>query len=444
MKRISIFFGILISIIAFSCTRNSGNVAITLDISDANYLLLSEPIYDGSPESVEIEQSGTNLMKMSVQGGMGTLAEVYFTDADGEWIENNFTSIEVDEICEFTDDYCCFFGTFECIIDPIRKEKVILKSLLVRKSDGAIFDFEGYFPPKGITHLGQRVQTDRFGNMYFISMGIKKLSPVTGGQLALETLLTRESQTESFYIDYEGNCFYSTGQNQNNYGWYYDKVKLNSGPIIFNEQLPLRYLFQGHDHNTYGIWRDKAETLHTCQVDIDDSVIIENLADIPIPDDTYGYDGLYYDDANNTIVLLRRNSEFGVIGMLFNEAEKKSYYLKQSEELGTVGYWLIKNTRDFIFLQSGEPDEQNSIYRIAKNEYVKIDDENYQLSSPVKFEIPDDFQVYTYDILDTDKITFTALRYSDGRYIVATIDTNGQVAILSETDNSKYHIVTRL
>jgi predicted transcriptional regulator len=48
-----------------------------------------------------------------------------------------------------------------------------------------------------------------------------------------------------------------------------------------------------------------------------------------------------------------------------------------------------------------------------------------------------DYEIYSFTVLDDNTIIFNGLRLSDGKIIIANIDNNGQVKVIKETGNTK-------
>jgi hypothetical protein len=120
-------------------------------------------------------------------------------------------------------------------LDSSRVEPQALSSILVRTSDGAIFDFNGHFPSDKSYYLNQnKIQLDKFGNVFYDAGNeniefpsvVYKLSESQGG-FSQEQYLPSGEEYFSFFIDLEGNCYY--------YTFPYTKVKKSEGGIATSD-----------------------------------------------------------------------------------------------------------------------------------------------------------------------------------------------------------------
>ncbi len=55
-----------------------------------------------------------------------------------------------------------------------------------------------------------------------------------------------------------------------------------------------------------------------------------------------------------------------------------------------------------------------------------------------------DFEIYSFTVLDDETIMFNGLRLSDGKNVIASIDKDGKVKILDETLNSQESVLERI
>ena len=114
-------------------------------------------------------------------------------------------------MCFISPDYVCMKGRFEIEIDSVI-DKLTYSSILIRISDGAIYDFKGHYPREDSYYMGNKyLQEDKSGNIYYVvgDNTLFKLGGLDIGMPYQETYVS-SSQFQSlfFYISPEANCFF--------------------------------------------------------------------------------------------------------------------------------------------------------------------------------------------------------------------------------------------
>jgi hypothetical protein len=201
--------------------HNDSKVVSKLDLGDADYLVLK------SNNNLKSTNSNQELYKIKIDGDNITEEKISLLDALGNEIDSIFSDFSVYKILELKEGLICLNGSFELYLDSSSVEPQALSSILVRTSDGAIFDFNEHFPSDKSYYLYQNnIQTDYLGNVYYDNENVYKLSENDNGYLQEEYLPTGEEYF-SFFIDLEGNCYY--------YTFPYTKVKKSEGGIATSD-----------------------------------------------------------------------------------------------------------------------------------------------------------------------------------------------------------------
>lgn len=226
------------SLLLVSCSKNrdlkdetemqTDNIVSFLDFKGAESLVVIDEITN---------EEKTNLSKLLSNG---ELKEVFYLNSDGKAVLKNNGYINVNKIVDLTKDYVILSGYFttKSVIegDEITKS---FSALMVRKSDGAIFDFGEFdfdMTANSNTSLLHRpnIFFDADSNVYYRSYNnqsgrksITKLTLNDPNKILKEDYLPTSEDIEDATVDISSNVVYSVNPND------LYRVKSKSGSISF-------------------------------------------------------------------------------------------------------------------------------------------------------------------------------------------------------------------
>jgi hypothetical protein len=443
MKNPILLIAILTLFILLGCEKEKtdnliknkdSKVVSKLDLSDADYLVLK------STDNLKSTNSNQELYKIKIDGDNITEEKVSLLDALGNEIDSIFTDFSVNKILELKEGLICLNGSFELYLDSSRVEPQALSSILVRTSDGAIFDFNGHFPSDKSYYLNQnKIQLDKFGNVFYDAGNeniefpsvVYKLSESQGG-FSQEQYLPSGEEYFSFFIDLEGNCYY--------YTFPYTKVKKSEGGIATSDMYKEFYCIW----NTYD---------NKVMASVYDSVGYLSIEDHKIKFSTFESISVgeawthIYTSAENMftqVITPDINSDQKQIGNIIFEDSKKVFKLLLQDELFATNQLVIKKiSGNYIFLSS-EYSLSLSLFKIDLESFEQIDSEAYLLNSFVNIDFPSDLEIKTYEYNDSGEITFTALRLSDEMFVTGIVDSENTIKILMESSDKEYNNLIQL
>lgn len=331
---------------------------------------------------------------------------------------------------ELKEGLICLNGNFELYLDSSSVEPQVLASLLVRTSDGAIFDFNGHFPSDKSYYLYQNhIQIDKLGNVYYDNNNVFKLSEDENGYLQEEYLPTGEEYF-SFFVDLEGNCYY--------YTFPYTKVKKSEGGIAtMNREF--NCIWNTYDNKVMASVYDSVGYLSI----EDDKIKFTSFESISVGE---AWTHIYTSSENmfTQVITPDINSDQKQVGNIIFEDSKTVFKLLLKDELFTTNQLVInKISGNYIFLSS-EYSLSLNLYKIDLESFEQIDSEAYLLNSFVNIVFPNDLEVKAYEFNDYGEITFTALRLSDEMFVTGIADSENNINILTESSDKEYNNLIQL
>lgn len=405
---------------------NDSKIVSKLDLSDADYLVLK------ASDNLKSTNSNQDLYKIKIDGDNITEEKVSLLDALGNEIDSIFPEFSVRRILELKEGLICLNGYFELPLDSSEVEPQVLHSLLVRTSDGAIFDFNRHFPSLKSYYLNQNyIQTDKLGNVYYDSKNVYKLSESENGYLQEEYLPIGEEYS-SFFIDFDGNCYYYTHP--------YHRVKKSEGGIAIADVYKNFYcIWNTYDNKVMASVYDSVGYL---TID-DDEIKFSTFASISVGE---AWTHIYTSNENRftQVITPDINSEYKQVGNIIFEENKEVFRLLLEDELFET-YRLVINkiSGSYIYLSS-EYSLSLDLYKIDLNSFEQVDSETYLLNSFVSINFPDDLEIKTYEFNDSGEITFTALRLTDEMFVSGIVNSENMISILTESSDKEYNNLIQL
>lgn len=405
---------------------NDSKIVSKLDLSDADYLVLK------ATDNLKSTNSKQALYKIKIDEDNITEEKVSLLDAFGNEIDSIFSDFSVYEILELKEGLICLNGSFELYLDSSMVEPQVLSSLLVRTSDGAIFDFNGHFPTDKSYYLNQNyLQTDNVGNVYYDNENVYKLSESENGYLQEEYLPSGEEYF-SFFIDYQGNCYY--------YTYPYTRVKKSEGGIATSDM----------HQEFYCIWNTYDNKVMACVYDsvgyltiVDDKIKFSKFTSISVGE---AWTHIYTSRENRftQVITPDINSDYRQVGNIIFEESKEVFKLLLHNELFETNQLVInKISGNYIFLSS-ENSLSLNLYKVDLESFEQVDSETYLLNNHVSIDFPDDLEIKTYEFNDNGEITFTALRLSDEMFVTGMVNSQNKINILTESSDKEYNNLIQL
>ncbi|MBT1689561.1 hypothetical protein [Dawidia soli] len=444
-----------LAVLAFSCSDDSDDVKKEEDddqppvgetrgmnIQDAQSLVLLGPAPNGRIGDVRPAYT-PNLYKITEGGSMEV---VKFLDAQGNVIDTKEagTNVLVRWITPMNDEYVALTGDF---VFPDSISTKHYTTLLLRKTDGAIFDFTqgGLVPPW--KRLGEAVvKADGAGNLYYLTMdnaagSVKKLDVSNPQQPAVSGYTSTGQEARYFEMDAHGNCLYKYGESggvtQANGTADLRIRKANGG--IFEVKVDgrdNREAWLGNNGSFYFItytW-DNGYLPAIHRITITGSEIAINTVwsandDLDVNDAVGSMmrtesQGAYMIRKENSVVFVDTYFNRNLHWEFFEEDNTvRKFELPQVEE----GALLVYSER-YYYIASG-----TNLYK------VDLDTHAYESLLPENA-----YEVYTMNVSADDVVQFSAMRFSDGKKIVAEISAAGALTVVSEELEAAAIVLQRL
>jgi len=418
--------GLFLASLAFSCSKDEGIVAgdAALDIADAQNLVL----IDGSANGLTggrlkatQDQLFNALYKIDASGD---LQEVHYSTGEG--------SIDVDKIIPLNADYLVMLGKF------VINDKNYF-SLLVRKSDGVVFDFTDYDLNMENWKLGENfVKADGDGNLYYPMYNqIQKLD-ITDPNNITRTDYMPSGQTVWFSdIDKAGNLLYNYDHDGSGINKFLRIKKVGGG--VFDATVAgrsYRDFWLGNDGHFYinGTSETGAATIYKATI-ANNQVTIDNVWS----DDTNPAAGmvkLMFSTASQGAYRIRKPNSILFLET-FYDADHNGMSWEYFEDSNTV------QAVDLPHLNEGSVFAHSSHYYYigTGTDLYKVDINTHSYS---KLLNSGDYEVYAMAVDENDNLQFNGLRFSDGKRIFGEIKNGGSLTILDEALDKKAVVLTRL
>lgn len=395
------------------------NTAVALDISGADYLF-----------TTDIKTRNSNLYK-TVNSSTET-TPVTFLNKDLEAVDTAFYNIHISAYYKLEENLICLTGEFDMINDSSSMESVRISSLLVDLNTGGIYNFKGHFPETTSYYLGSEfVQKDSNNNLYYAFGGsIYKLVRDADMHFSISQYIPDGQDFIDFFIDKSGNCYYSPAFPATT------KIKLAEGGIISTSDRLFGFFYDQSD--LFGI---NGNSL----VQIEMNGTVEQY-----PVDSFAYDiegfAHIYQNVEEGYTLLFLNGQHalntGYFGMVYFTDSREIHRLDLSQELFNTNSSLTVKSIENNFLILSSTD---------KTEVQKIDldnilrgDSGYLLEQNEKVVLPLDYEIYSLNILDVSTITFTGLRYKDEIHVIAELDFENNIRIISESSFGNLEVLDKI
>jgi hypothetical protein len=417
---------LLVSLV-FSCNKDESIRAgsnAAMDIADAQNLVLIDGSANGLTGGRLKTTQDLEFNALYKIDASGNLQEVHLSEGEG--------SIDVDKIIRFNTDYLLMLGKF------VINDKNYF-SLLVRKSDGVVFDFVDYDLNMEDSKLGENfIKADGDGNLYYPMYNqIKKLDITDPQTITSADYLPSGQMVWFFDIDPAGNLLYNYEADGTGINKLLRIKKVGGG--IFDaavEGRTYRDFWLGNNGNFY-----MNGTSETGAAAIYKATIANNEVTI---------DNVWSDDTN---------AAAGMVKLMFSTSLQGAYRIRKPNSIlfletffdadhNGVSWEFFEDTNTVQAIDL-PPLKEGSVFAHSPHYYYigtgtdlyKVD---IQTHSYVKLLTSGDYEVYAMSVDENDNLRFNGLRFSDGKRIFAEIKNGGSVAILDEDLDKKAVTLTRL
>jgi hypothetical protein len=394
-------------------------MAIALDISGADYLF-----------TADVKTRNSNLYK--TLNSITETSPVTFLNKDLEAVDTAFYNIHISAYYKLEENLICLTGEFDMINDASSMESVRISSLLVDLNTGSIYNFKGHFPETTSYYLGSEfVQKDSDNNLYYAFGGsIYKLVRDADMHFSISQYIPDGQDFIDFFIDKSGNCYYSPAFPATT------KIKLAEGGIISTSGRLFGFFYDASD--LFGI---NGNSL--VQIEINNTV-----HQYPVDSFAYdieGFEHMYQNmEEGYTLMFLsgQHVSHTGYFGMVYHNESKEIHRLDLSMDLFDTNSSLHVEGcyNNFLILSSADKTEVQKI----DLDHILRGDSGYLLEQNEKVVLPEDYEIYSLNLLDVSTITFTGLRYDDEIHVIAELDFENNMRIISESSDGNIEVLDKI
>lgn len=387
-----------------------------MDIRDASALFIKS---GGSRAS-----GGDTLFKITEDG---VIKQVTYTDEYGREVTDEYTPLG---IC-IVDDSPYFFVQFA---DGF---------YIVNKNTGAVYESpwvgsgEADVRP-GVQngevkfHNEKTIKADKHGNIYYKKdYQVHKIDFSNPDNVVDKTLTPQSDDVIMYVVSDNGELLYRIYKDDS----YFHRLRTTSGRLIpyrveVDDIWDIGYdylVFRGFDGNIHVFDR---QAIKVIQFNSDDTYSEEKiLEDRSIINSVVSLDGYPY-----LIKLSDRYIAMGVNGLaVVIDSKDRSIMTGIPQDVcGGIKISQLEYNDSYIYCCG----QKNGAYSL-----LRINPYTYESEAVVR---DNDYEIYSFVVLDDNTITFNGLRLSDGKTILATIDKNGRVKVLEEYSNYTQITLNRL
>ncbi|MEX0980806.1 MAG: hypothetical protein WD577_09740 [Bacteroidales bacterium] len=412
---------------------NDSKVVFGIDIANADYLVLKSA---GDKKS---GYTGHELYKINLDGDNISEEKVRLLDAFGNEIDSIFSEFTVFKMLELKEELLCLKGNFKLYLDSSNSEPQTLYSLLIRSSDGALFNFNGHYPTDKSYYLNQNeIQTDKYGNVYYDAANINsqsgnvfKLAETENGY-SQEGYLPSGEEYYSYFIDLDGNCYY--------YKYPYTKVKKFGGGLAVSDIHTQFYCMW----NTYDdkVMASVYDSIGYLTIE-EEKLKFSPFASVNCPE-AWLYIYRNPDEKTTQIFSPGIHESWKLAGSMIFEETQEVYDLFIDDELFTTNELYVKTISGHFLYLTSQASISFDLYKVDLNNFEKIDGDSYLLNSYTHIDFPGDLEVKDYEFNENGDIIFSALRLSDEMYVTGIVDAEDNIQILTQSSDREYNNLIRI
>jgi hypothetical protein len=373
----------------------------------------------------------SNLYKITSAGNYN---EVVYLDENKMPIDTALSecTLFVNDIIPVNDVYFVLIGNFSVHVKN-GGYPLSLSSLLVRKSDGAIFSFGDNMFSSANAKMGDLLfQKDGSGNLYYRSFGgiVYKIDISDPNSIKRTSVIASGQEANYYNMQNDGYFIYDYGNNSTSVNLRIQKP--NGGVYPIN--IPNR--------NNEEFWLNSAGEIYFVTSGTNTQIHKINFVGDNITIDTL------WRSTNDTLKY--------AVGQMFRSWTQGSFIIRKSNSVLFIDTYF--NDKSFEF---SETDFKVKLYSFPKlNDYeckFAVSENNcyigngydlYKVSlsnnSYSKLLNTGDYEIYSMSVSKDDIIHLSALKLSNGKNIIAQINASGQLTIIDENVNKVGEAMVRI
>lgn len=413
-------------------TNQPKNQKTILNITDAKSLVMLEKSPSGKNLATE-----TNLFKITADG---KYLPVNFTNIDGS--SNATTVPTVYSIKNLNSTYVLLTGNFNYTDEKGTPQSYT--SILVRKTDGAIYNSSSLNFSHGSKKLGEILpKTDSEGNIYYYKgyNSVGKLSLNNPDNINVIDYLPSGQTPSYFEVDPKGNCMYQYGESKGvtkSNGTKDIRIKKANGGIfeVKIEGRDNKEFWLGNNGNFYFItytWDNNYfPQIHKVNIDGDNitTPVVWPRNGTPVPD---GVGHMFRTSGQGSFMIKKKNSVV-FIDTYYSWGDMNWEFFESDNGVETIDLPNIEDDAKFVY-------SKENYYIATKTDLYKV---NLDTHAYTNLLVSGEYQIYTLDVDNDDKVQFSGLRLKDGKKIFAEISKEGVLKIVNEEINKKATALERI
>lgn len=413
-----IICALFVAAMLFSCSKDEEGSPkiyqkIALDITDAQNLAVINP---NSSFGRNGNDGSASLYKLTTNGNFEAVS---FINADGTSLDEGATDtqIEVNNIINLNSDFVVLGGYFK-VYDTIGNTQEHY-SLLVRKNDGAIFDFEvgnalSNANPDSRQFINSKpFDVDSNENIYFTGYSDEfyKLQLNSLPTPSYTNIGLSGQHISYFDTDSQGNIYFNDGEG------YLKVLKATGGVEVISENDPHFY------------WVGNNGQFYYCEGDNGQFYMADGSTGNYSPTLLFTeYATTYY---NGQYFQVNKGNSSLFISVSYNSNGRHYEFSETTNTISEIDLpynpEAIIQTAETLYMYNG-----TNVYK------MNLSDNSYDMISSNAYEI------YTMSLDQNDNLLFSGLRYSDGKKVIGEMSITGDVTIIEEEMNNEAVSLIRL
>lgn len=421
----TLLLGVFLLFTGCESNRNESKSISKMNIGDATTLFIAS----SANGMAKISPKGNNDVAVATKRLFkitedGVVEDVVYTDEEG----NEITETYIPENMYFIENSPYFFAEFSG--DYERKQ------YLVNKHTGAVYDASGVIEPYSVIESGFFANaplfvTDGYGNIYYSSYNnspnprVHKIDISNINQIVHEAITPITDYVDRFVSSTNGELFYEYHSDDSKY-----RLRSAGGKLIpFSLTGYDNIAFRGLDGKLHIFDRECLQTVSFSDYgDITLDTIIKNVQNtIYELDFSSGYKSYLVTLENRILAISKYSNALVLDSDNKDDITENVFDINDNMQIRDLHY-----TDSYIYC-CGEIEGNFSLVRI----------DPYTYSKDVIMQ-NNDYEIYSFTVLDDETIMFNGLRLSDGKNIIASIEKNGKFKILDETLNSQESVLERI
>ena len=395
MKRVAVILGMALAFCSCKKENNDAPKSVRFsNIENADYIAYK------SSSQLKSDELGGSLYALTITGNVLESNEIQFIDENGNEISQEYVTVEIESSYEI-ENYIWFSGNFKF---KTSAGEIVMKSFMVNKSTGEIFDTQGDFPS---FDRNFDVQTDAAGNYYFATTNngylytLKKLSFADGNISITDFVNEYDFMTTYFCITPQGDCIYSAEDAS-----LPNKVMLADGTKTSTDGS--HGLFFSDGKNVYADGGSLVGEL------VDGKYVFKAVEQHPEQTEVT-FRKVFIPECPD----LHENS-FGILGTIFECGPNMSSLLTLPDNIDNSDLYYVGKYKSTVWVAN---EANTKVYAFSLDEYTgEIASERYILNLKATLNVPKLSSCYV-SVVDDESISYGGIS-SEG-HVSGVISTNG-------------------